>query len=333
MEERIRGSLFALAMSTIYMMAVVMIRAMYEKTDSQAWLIIFWVVLVPCVIVVCFNLGRLVRLRYWRYKPMFETQVLYLDRMSVVGTQLKQRGIQVIRLSPDEILDGGQYRVSPRGLKLAERASSRIVVIAHNDGTGLEYAKALPQHLRKRTLIVWDEYVPDRGMEEPYAELGFVHFCSRKDEVERILGFVREYHSGQLFAGYGTTLFALVGMVITAFAYGSYGGWFWLLFAYFFMMMIFLFSHLGVAHSQRLSQSHQKDTESSLPAILIMIGGYGIYLVAFGLESPDLFVQVNAWGGLVIGAILVPTGVISWIVSVRRGHKASQAAEKGSYVR
>ncbi|MSR78847.1 MAG: hypothetical protein EXS59_01750 [Candidatus Taylorbacteria bacterium] len=60
-----------------------------------------------------------------------------------------------------------------------------IVVIGNNRGAGLEKAKAIAQHLQDQTIVTFFDK-PHEGMTREYVEMGFKHFCIRRDLRQRL---------------------------------------------------------------------------------------------------------------------------------------------------
>ncbi len=75
------------------------------------------------------------------------------------------------------------YQVSEGELEdvasMTERKAVDLVVIGNNTGVGVQKARAVAEAMRPMTVVVWNFYC--KGDEEPYAALGFKHFCSRSD--------------------------------------------------------------------------------------------------------------------------------------------------------
>jgi hypothetical protein len=107
--------------------------------------------------------------------------------------RLEEEGVELdmTTLSHEETTAGVDYAVSQRGIGLARRAADfDIVIIGNNMYTGYQYARAIPDSMKSRTLIVWNKYTP--GDERPYAELGFADFTSRQEETVWLLRQAQE---------------------------------------------------------------------------------------------------------------------------------------------
>lgn len=122
-------------------------------------------------------------------------RLLVLDRDLSHGPiyKLEQEGFElnVTKLEREEVFDGIYYGVSRRGLQLARHAEDYdAVIIGNNMGSGLRYAREIPDSMKDRTLIVWNEYIPDE--ERPYAAIGFEHFESRQQETDWLLQQAKE---------------------------------------------------------------------------------------------------------------------------------------------
>jgi hypothetical protein len=101
----------------------------------------------------------------------------------------------------DNVSDG--YGVSPRSLQLVREATPErydAVIVGNNLGTGLSKAANLPEPMRSRTMIVWNQYQP--GVERAYAEMGFTRFGQRHsrdmDTTYDIWDFLREIVAAKL---------------------------------------------------------------------------------------------------------------------------------------
>lgn len=123
-------------------------------------------------------------------------RVLFLDRNSdwIFGL-CDKNGLLV------EIVEVGNYNppwgfgeyVIPQGClemtaKLTETGEVSFVVIGNNLGIGMVEAEMVSLNMRPHTIIVWNNYC--LGDEQPYAAMGFEHFCSRmslKTEIEQLI--------------------------------------------------------------------------------------------------------------------------------------------------
>jgi hypothetical protein len=72
---------------------------------------------------------------------------------------------------------------------MTENKEVDIVVVGNNWQNGLTRAREIAEDLKPKTIVVWHDYQP--GAEKPYAELGFQHFCRRRDlrkKLKELLG-------------------------------------------------------------------------------------------------------------------------------------------------
>ncbi|MFI5240330.1 MAG: hypothetical protein ACHQUB_01305 [Candidatus Saccharimonadia bacterium] len=112
------------------------------------------------------------------------------DQLLFDASDLRSRKFEV-ETQLDDLYDfwdsarGGHYHCSEKSLDRARSASADhfdAVVIAHNDGVGLRYAKALPTDMREKTMILWNKYLPKN--DTPYAALGYRYFGQRSRFTE-----------------------------------------------------------------------------------------------------------------------------------------------------
>jgi len=128
---------------------------------------------------------------------MSKVRVLYLDtQFQTYIADLEMTGLleaEVTTLDREDFVVPGGYKESQLGKDFAARATPDtydLVVIGNNRASGYAYARQLIAEMRDRTLIVWNDYTP--GDEEGYVDLGFSHFCSRRDQVGVLLGMLDE---------------------------------------------------------------------------------------------------------------------------------------------
>ena len=120
---------------------------------------------------------------------MKRLRVLVLDSLVILDTVALERegfALEVTSLEYEEIFNAHGYKVCDSGSALAhEGRNFDLIVIGNNLGTGLQYARVVPVEMRRRTLIVWNEYTP--GDERGYARMGYRKFASRKDQTDWLI--------------------------------------------------------------------------------------------------------------------------------------------------
>lgn len=104
------------------------------------------------------------------------------------------RGMKLEVIRQDSIAKHQAYKDAPDPLRTAiktmtENKEVDIVVVGNNWQSGLTRAREIADDLKAKTIVVWHRYEPEA--EKPYAELGFQHFCSRRDlrkKLKELLG-------------------------------------------------------------------------------------------------------------------------------------------------
>jgi hypothetical protein len=80
--------------------------------------------------------------------------------------------------------------------QVTEEGKFDYAIIGNNLGSGIMKAGAVSKDMRAgKACIVWNTYFP--GDEEPYIELGFKHFLSRRDLGDHLGKYLRAKHFGQ----------------------------------------------------------------------------------------------------------------------------------------
>lgn len=101
------------------------------------------------------------------------------DSMIALPQGLINQGVEFeVLCEPDECIHNsrGYYVVSTWSLEKAGNAEIDgwdAIIVGNNLGSGVVKARALPESVRDRTMIVWNRYVPGDG--KSYFEMGFRH--------------------------------------------------------------------------------------------------------------------------------------------------------------
>jgi len=123
---------------------------------------------------------------------MQKVRILHWDDEDYHSYVLRDKGLEVETIKL-EVYIGYRYRVVPSICANAQRLTMEkavdLVILGNNLGTGLTNAEFIADPMKEKTIVVWNYYQP--GQEDPYAAMGFRHFCSRRDLekfIPKVLG-------------------------------------------------------------------------------------------------------------------------------------------------
>jgi hypothetical protein len=126
-------------------------------------------------------------------------KILFLDappQLPVVEARLAEAGLEIVAvphgtLSFDEAY-GNFYGLGDKIKILCGNPEIEIVILGNNRGAGFVKAKSIPQRLKDRTIVLWNNR--RAADEQPYAQLGFKHFGNRCDIVNLVKQILEDAH-------------------------------------------------------------------------------------------------------------------------------------------
>jgi hypothetical protein len=121
-------------------------------------------------------------------------RVLYLEHSPVFLERLRDFdfNFELIHISPenqfcrsinDPVYLSPNQQQSETIIDLTKNQRIDLIVVGNNCEVGLAWAELIAQEMRSKTIIVWNNY--RRGNEILYSRIGFAHFCSRVDLVQK----------------------------------------------------------------------------------------------------------------------------------------------------